>query len=76
MAQMARERQIQSHHEEHEVNEENTCSQKIYAVAPQTFADYWLSLLYLCITFMSFMVKKAVLCGLCGKKCIYFVFLL
>ena len=63
----------QSHHEGHEVNEENTCSQQIYAVTPHTFADYWFSLLYLCITFMSFMVKQAVLCVLCelrGKNCI------
>jgi hypothetical protein len=27
-------RQIQSHHEEHEDNEENTCSQRINAVTP------------------------------------------
>ncbi len=37
--------QKQSHHEGHEVNEENTCSQQIYAVTPHTFADCWFSLL-------------------------------
>ena len=35
----------QLHHEVHEENEENTCSQRINAVTPHTFADYWFSLL-------------------------------